>query len=220
MAHVPIRAGPWVREEGRHPQRSANVDLPSRPISSEDRGMRNAWTAAFLPLPCLVLMAPGCLSAPSRCTPGETQTCPCAGGGTGIQECESDGTWSSCRSCVPSSSGCTPGNDRACGCAGGGEGVQFCDSDGSWGACLSCGSSGTDAGSGVTTCTRTWEGCNGDRCGPPFRCYPDGEIRLDPEGAGGVTCGGPADCEHCDTPWNALPCGTYTWEVGECHCVD
>lgn len=72
-----------------------------------------------------------------------------------------------------------------------------------------------------TSCTRTWSDCNGDRCGPPYRCYEDGEIRNDPEGDTGETCGGPSDCENCSTgPWNALPCGTYTWEIGECHCVD
>lgn len=71
--------------------------------------------------------------------------------------------------------------------------------------------------SGGTTCTAyVGHACNGDGCGPPYRCEADGTIQAITEIG---TCGsGNTGCSDCG--WNALWCGTYTWNVGECHCVD
>lgn len=68
------------------------------------------------------------------------------------------------------------------------------------------------------TCTqRIGHACNGDFCGPPFRCDPDGVVRQIPEGG---QCGSNTPgCTDCGFG-GALRCGVYTWSVGECHCVD
>lgn len=64
---------------------------------------------------------------------------------------------------------------------------------------------------------RIGHACNGDFCGPPFRCDPDGVVRQIPEdGQCGSNTPGCTDCGF----GGALRCGVYNWAVGECHCVD
>jgi hypothetical protein len=71
-------------------------------------------TIALIGLPGAALLAAGCPSPVSTCTPGMIIECPCGGGVTGTQRCAADGTYGDC-SCgsvdaaVPSDGG--PGTD-------------------------------------------------------------------------------------------------------------
>lgn len=48
----------------------------------------------------LFALLAGCSSS-NACTPGRLESCPCAGGGTGIQECQANGTFGSCDCTAP-----------------------------------------------------------------------------------------------------------------------
>lgn len=47
-------------------------------------------------LPLLALLLAACSDPPAHCEFGRVQSCPCAGGGTGVQQCAPPGVWSVC----------------------------------------------------------------------------------------------------------------------------
>lgn len=51
---------------------------------------------AMIAVPATWLLAAGCPSSVSTCTPGMIIECPCGGGVTGTQRCASDGTYGDC----------------------------------------------------------------------------------------------------------------------------
>ncbi len=51
-------------------------------------------------------LAPSCSSHDESCAPGQQVTCPCAGGGTGVQVCSADGSgYDACQACVTTPAG-------------------------------------------------------------------------------------------------------------------
>lgn len=75
----------------------------------------------------LLALLAACGSDPKQqdCTPGETQACLVAGGGSGVQTCSSDG--SGFGSCMI----CRPFDLIACKKLDGSSGTQSCETDGS-----------------------------------------------------------------------------------------
>jgi hypothetical protein len=64
-----------------------------------------------------------------RCVAGNTVTCACADGSSGLQTCETDGTYGAC-GCA-----CVPGRSIACTC-GARNGARVCLADGNYGDCV------------------------------------------------------------------------------------
>jgi len=130
--------------------------------------------------------------AGSRCTPGATVTCPCSGGGSGVQTCQADGTFAAC-SCVSDSgqpSDSLPGQET------GSDSGPVTDTG-------TVADSGTDSGpfSGVA-CVKTDAGiltCPGGTTGNNC-CYRKGAPSLSTCAATCATdewqfaCDGPEDC--------------------------
>lgn len=95
-----------------------------------------------------------CSDEVSKCVPGATQQCYCAGGKMGVQGCGASGTWGQCQGCTPASDGCVAN------CAG-----RKCGTDGCGGSCGSCNPPNacqTSTGKCVANCTPN---CTGKQCG-------------------------------------------------------
>ena len=122
-------------------------------------------------LPLFLFVAIACASAEDdgpvsvKCVPGEQSSCACPGGLTGVQVCESDGTYGACSSCGPPGSGGTSTSGGSGGLSGsggtsGGSGGATGGAGGTGGVCSSpcsnglqdCGETGVDCGGPCAAC--------------------------------------------------------------------